>query len=156
MANLKIYSLGKMFYKRVLTCTHGTLGTHLTVRWPCEPIISSTRHFEFVQLKYNWTGGEGLLASDQEAVREWRLLLFKGQWRFLQYLISKIIRFEKKFNDGVLSLYTGCSGNSSGYQMALKTNYFTDWTVLDSNWSPVEQVVEGLLASDQSQFYNEG
>ena len=33
-----------------------------------------------VQLKSNWTVGESLLASDQEAVRECRLILLKGQW----------------------------------------------------------------------------
>ena len=31
-----------------------------------------------VQLKSNWTVGERLLASDQEAVRECRLILLKG------------------------------------------------------------------------------
>ena len=32
-----------------------------------------------VQLKSNLTVGERLLASDQEAVTEWRLILLKGQ-----------------------------------------------------------------------------
>ena len=35
-----------------------------------------------VQLKFNWTVGERLLASDQEAVRECRLILLKGQRTF--------------------------------------------------------------------------
>ena len=34
------------------------------------------------QLKSNLTVGERLLASDQEAVTEWRLILLKGQWTF--------------------------------------------------------------------------
>ena len=33
-----------------------------------------------IQLKFNWTVGESLLAFAQEAVREWRLNLLKGQW----------------------------------------------------------------------------
>ena len=44
-----------------------------------------------VQLKSNWTVGERLLVSDQDAVRECRLILLKGQWTFFQCLISKFI-----------------------------------------------------------------
>ena len=49
-----------------------------------------------VQLKSNWTVGEKFLVSDQEAVRECRLTLLKGQWTFFQCLISKLIHLDKK------------------------------------------------------------
>ena len=37
-----------------------------------------------------------MLVSDQEAVRECRLILLKGQCTFFQCLISKLIHLEKK------------------------------------------------------------
>ena len=60
-----------------------------------------------VQLESNWTVGESMLAFGQEAVREWRVNLLKGQWSFLQCLIWKIIYLENIFSDGALSLYIG-------------------------------------------------
>ena len=50
-----------------LTSAQGTNGTLQTIRCPCEKIILSIGHFE------------RLLASDQEAVRECRLILLTGQ-----------------------------------------------------------------------------
>ena len=54
-------------------------------------------------MKSNWTVGQRLLASHQETVKECRLNLHKGQWTFLQYLISNNIHLEKNFSDGFLS-----------------------------------------------------
>ena len=61
-----------------------------------------------VQLKSNWTVGERLLASDQEAVREYRLILFKTQWNFLQCLNLKIYSFGKK--KSVMEFLTNIDG----------------------------------------------
>ena len=55
MPNFEIYSFRKKFsVKEFLANTLGCQGTAQTVRWPCEPIILSTGHFEGpteVQLK---------------------------------------------------------------------------------------------------------
>ena len=96
-----------------------------------------------VHLKSNRTIGERLLASDQKVVWELRLNLHKRKWTFLQFLIWKIIHLEKIFSDGVLSLYTGYSENSSDYLMSLQTDRFADPTFKGSNWSVTEQLVKG-------------
>ena len=74
----------------LLASAQGTHRTNQSVRWSCKPIILSIGQFEG-QLKSNWTVGEKLLAFDQEPVKECRLILLKGQWKFFQCLISKFI-----------------------------------------------------------------
>ena len=56
---------------KFLAGTHSTQGIAQTVGWPCQPIIFLIRHFEGpteVQL----------VARDQEAVRQCKLVSFKG------------------------------------------------------------------------------
>ena len=83
-----------------------------------------------VQLNSNWRVGEGLLASDQVAVWECWLFLFKGQQTFLGCLVWKFIRF-------VLSCHTWYSGNCSDCHLALQTDHFVNRTFRESNWHDV-------------------
>ena len=55
-----------------------------------------------VQLRSNWKVGERLQVSDQEAARECRLILVKGQLTFFLMSNFKIYSFAWKFTDGVL------------------------------------------------------
>ena len=152
MPNLKIYWLPKNFLWKSSQLVHIVVKELVRLLNDLAKQLFCWWDISRVQLKSNWTVVEGFLVSDQEAIREWRLNLLKGKWTFLQCLISKVIHLKKDFTDGVLSLYTGYSRNSSDCQMALWTYNFVDRTFQGSNWT----VGERLLGSDQSQFDNAG
>ena len=82
------------------------------------------------QLKLNWTVNERLLLSDQLAVGEWRLILYKEQWTVLQSLIFIFIHFDKIVCERVFSCSTWHSGNFLDYHLALGTDCLVDRTFL--------------------------
>ena len=55
--------------------------SHIQMALRTEPIILSIGHFDS-PTEVHWSVGERLLASDEEAVRECKLILLKGQWTF--------------------------------------------------------------------------
>ena len=134
MGCLEIRSFGNSFRKIFLSsslwmmssCTQGTVQTFM---WLFEPIILSIGHFKGP-------------AEVQVTVWYCRLILLKGRWNFLRYLIWRFINFGKIFCERVLSWYTWYSGNSWDCQMALQTDHFVDRTFPESNWSPTEQLVK--------------
>ena len=129
MPNLKIYSIPKKLLWKSSQLVHMVVRELLRLS---DDLVRQTfcwSDISKVHLKSNWTVGERLLASNQEAVIERRLNLNKGKGTFLGCVISKIIYLEKKFTDKVLSLYIGYSSNSSDSQMAWWTNPFVDWTL---------------------------
>ena len=134
MGCLEIRSFGNSFRKIFLSsslwmmssCTQGTVQTFM---WLFEPIILSIGHFKGP-------------AEVQVTVWYCRLILLKGRWNFLRYLIWRFINFGKIFCERVLSWYTWYSGNSWDCQMALQTDHFVDRTFPESNWSQTEQLVK--------------
>ena len=134
MGCLEIRSFRNSFRKIFLSsslwmmssCTQGTVQTFM---WLFEPIILSVGHFKGP-------------AEVQVTVWYCRLILLKGRWNFLRYLIWRFINFGKIFCERVLSWYTWYSGNSWDCQMALQTDHFVDRTFPESNWSQTEQLVK--------------
>ena len=134
MGCLEIRSFRNSFRKIFLSsslwmmssCTQGTVQTFM---WLFEPIILSIGHFKGP-------------AEVQVTVWYCRLILLKGRWNFLRYLIWRFINFGKIFCERVLSWYTWYSGNSWDCQMALQTDHFVDRTFPESNWSQTEQLVK--------------
>ena len=152
MGCLEICSFRNSFRKIFLSsslwmmssCTQGTVQTFM---WLFEPIILSIGHFKGpaeVQVSSWWK------TFSLWSIIVWycRLILLKGRWNFLRYLIWRFINFGKIFCERVLSWYTWYSGNSWDCQMALQTDHFVDRTFPESNWT----VGKRMLASDQSQF----
>ena len=78
-----------------------------------------------VQLKSNWTVGESLVAFGQEAVREWRLNFFKGQW----------ISFERASGwcnvalGDMLRVSDGLGNRSFCWSDILRAQLKSNWTV---------------------------
>ena len=62
-----------------MLCSTG--GTAQKFRWPGRPIMLSMGHFK-IRTEVHRRVGEWLLASDQEAVGEYRVILLKRQWTF--------------------------------------------------------------------------
>ena len=95
-----------------------------------------------VQLKFKWTVGKRLLASDSKTVWKSRLILSKlllnffNGW-FRNSSTSKELSLKEPLDNVMLR-----SGISSDPQMALRINHFVDRTFRGSNWSPTEQMVK--------------
>ena len=140
--NLKIYSFAKNFLWKSSRLIHIVVGELLRLSDSLANQSVCWSDISRIQLKSNWTVGERLVASHQEVVRERRRNLHERKWTFLQCLISKIIHLVKNFSDGVVSLYTGYSGNSSDCPMTLRTDHFVDRTFRRSNCRPTEQLLK--------------
>ena len=79
MAIFKIYLFGKILVMEFLSSAQGTNKTLQSVRWPSESIILPFGHFESPP-EVNWTVCGGLLVSNQQTVRECRLILLEREW----------------------------------------------------------------------------